>query len=185
MSKNLIHDGSLDIATGRSRKEISWKNREMLWSELADKLANTHFTAETHAEYMAAKKPRQDEIKDIGGFVGGYITGGRRKSGSILHRQLLTLDIDFCKGDFLGDLELMYGNAFIVYSTHKHDAGSPRLRLLMPLSRPVLADEYEAIARRVAGDLDIEIFDPTTFQPERLMYWPSTTILSLRAMLLE
>jgi hypothetical protein len=39
----------------------------------------------------------------------------------------------------------------------------------------VQPDEYEAIARHIAGVLNIELFDPTTFQPERLMYWPSTS----------
>jgi predicted P-loop ATPase len=38
-----------------------------------------------------------------------------------------------------------------------------------------MSDEYQAIARRIAGMLGIENFDPTTFQPERLMYWPSTS----------
>lgn len=170
-----LHDGSLDIATGRSRKETSWRNKSMLWSELVNKLSVTHYTPETHAEYLAAKKDRQDEIKDIGGFVGGFITGGRRKAGSILHRQLITLDIDFCNLTFWDDFSLLYGNSAVVYSTHKHSPESPRLRLVMPLDRDVRPDEYEAICRRVAGVLNIELFDPTTFQPERLMYWPSTS----------
>lgn len=170
-----LHDGSFDIATGRNRKETSWKNRQMLWSDLVQKLSITHYTSETHAEYLAAKKGRQDEIKDIGGFVGGFLTGGRRKSGSVLHRQLLTLDIDFCNQTLWDDFSLLYGNAAVVYSTHKHSPESPRLRLVMPLDREVRPDEYEAIARKIAGTLNIELFDPTTFQPERLMYWPSTS----------
>lgn len=176
MSKELIaNDGLLEIAVGRSRKETRWKNQEMLWSELAEKLSETHRTVETHAEYMSAKKPRQDEIKDIGGFVGGYLTGGRRLSSAVLHRQLITLDIDFSKAHFWDDLTLCYDNAALLYSTHKHCPESPRLRLLLPLDRPVRPDEYEAISRKVAGVLNIELFDPTTFQPERLMYWPSTS----------
>lgn len=171
----ITYDGSFDIAAGRSRKETSWKNKEMLWSDLVAKLSTTHYTAETHAEYLAAKKPRQDEIKDIGGFVGGFLTGGRRKAASVLHRQLITLDLDFAKAGMWDDLQLTYDNAAVVYSTHKHSADAPRLRLIMPLDRPVRPDEYEAIARRIAGILDIELFDPTTFQPERLMYWPSTS----------
>ena len=35
------------IATGRSRKAAQWQNREMLWSEVLDKLANTTRTRET------------------------------------------------------------------------------------------------------------------------------------------
>lgn len=171
----IIYDGEFDIAIGRSRKETNWKNKTWAWSTLVEKLKKTHYTAETHTEYMQAKKTRQDEIKDIGGFVGGYLQGGRRKSSNVLHRQLITLDIDFSKDDFWFEVGCVYSNAAVMYSTHKHAADTPRLRLLMPLDRPVRPDEYEAIARRVAGNLDIEVFDPTTFQPERLMYWPSTS----------
>ena len=34
--------------------------------------------------------------------------------------------------------------------------------------------EYEAIGRRVAQEIGIELFDDTTYQAARLMYWPST-----------
>lgn len=172
---NITHDGMLDIATGRNRKETSWKNREISWAELVRKLSTTHYTAETYTEYITAKKSRQDEIKDVGGFIGGFLTGGRRKSGAVLHRQLITLDLDFCTTEFWDDFTMLYGNAAVVYSTHKHSAATPRMRLVMPLDRPVRPDEYEAISRKVAGVLGIELFDPTTFQPERLMYWPSTS----------
>lgn len=172
---SIIHDGELDIAVGRSRKETHWRNKSMQWSDLLSRVSQTHYTAETRAEYVSSKKTRQDEIKDIGGFVGGYINGGRRKAGNILHRQLVTLDIDFAKGDIWGDYCLLYGNAGAVYSTHKHAPDNPRLRLIIPLDRPVACDEYVAIARRIAGNLGIDNFDDTTYQPERLMYWPSTS----------
>lgn len=38
---SLKHDGVLTIATGRSRKELEWKNREMLWSDLIKRLSKT------------------------------------------------------------------------------------------------------------------------------------------------
>ena len=175
MQIELIHDSKLDIAVGRSRLEKNWKNKEMLWSAFVHQVSTTHRTAETHGEYMNAKKGRQDEIKDIGGFVGGFLTGGRRKSGSVLHRQLITLDIDFGTTEFWDDFLMTFTSAALVYSTHKHSPESPRLRLIMPLDRPVFSDEYQAIARKIAGMIDIELFDPTTFQAERLMYWPSTS----------
>ncbi|MGE7777363.1 VapE domain-containing protein [Chitinophaga sp. NPDC101104] len=172
--QTIHHDGQLDMATGRHRKETNWKNKQVMWSDLVTRLATTHRTSETFQEYLSAKKPRQDEIKDVGGFVGGYITGGRRKSGSVLHRQLLTLDIDFAGLGTWDDFTLLYDNAAVLYSTHKHSPEAPRLRLIMPLDREVGPDEYVAIARRIAGVLGIEQFDHTTYQPERFMYWPST-----------
>lgn len=170
----LQHDGTIDLASGRNRKETNWKNREWQWSDLVKKLSTTHRTAETYSEYITSKKSRQDEIKDIGGFVGGYLNGGRRKAGNVVHRQLITLDIDFGHPSLWDDFTLLYGNAAVVYSTHKHTPEQPRLRLIMPLDRPVMADEYQAIARRIAGNIGIDYFDHTTFEPSRLMYWPST-----------
>ncbi|MFQ7011410.1 MAG: hypothetical protein ACLRTA_02460 [Clostridia bacterium] len=63
--------------------------------------------------------------------------------------------------------------AWAIYSTHKHKASAPRFRLIAPLSRAVDPDEYEAITRKMAEEIGLEYFDSTTFQPSRLMYWPS------------
>src|SRR5690606_40359450 len=43
----------------------------------------------------------------------------------------------------------------------------------LPISRPVGPEEYQPISRRVAEWLGINQFDKTTFEPHRLMYWPS------------
>lgn len=174
MKKQFEYDGSLTIATGGSRKEMHWKNGEILWSELVEKLAHTTVTHETMEEYLKAPKQRQDEIKDVGGFVGGVLTGGRRKADNILERSMLTLDADHSKGGLWDTFELMFDCAGAVYSTHKHTPDNHRLRLVIPLSRPVDRDEYEAVSRRLASALNIDDFDDTTFEPCRLMYWAST-----------
>lgn len=172
--KRLKHDGLLSIATGRSRKETNWKNREISWLELVNKLGQTVRTHETYEEYKKLSKVKQDEIKDVGGFVGGTLKGGRRKQDSVVWRQLVTLDADFVKGDLWSSVETMFGYGCAMYSTHKHHSKNPRLRLVIPLSRPVTTDEYVPIARRIAADLGIDFFDDTTYQVHRLMYWPST-----------
>lgn len=169
------HNGELLIATGRSRFETAWKNKTMLWSVLLSKLSKSRQTNETHAEYMKMSKEQQDRIKDIGGFVGGHLMDGHRKTGCVVARQILTLDLDFPPADLWTHLmnEVDLGCAMAVYSTHKHTEARPRLRLILPLDREVTPDEYEAIARKVAEKIGIDYFDDTTFQPTRLMYWPS------------
>lgn len=168
------YDGNLDLATGRSRNETSWKNKAWTWRQLVEKLSQEHRTAETVTEYHKSEKQRQTEIKDIGGFVGGYINGGRRKPENIMFRQVLTLDMDFAISEAWDVFTLCFMEAGVIYSTHSHTAEKPRFRLIMPLSRPVNPHEYVAIGRRIGGLLGIELFDNTGFQPERLMYWPST-----------
>lgn len=171
---NIKYDGSVSFASADSRKAVHWKNREVLWSDLVDKLSKTTRTHETYAEYIKAPKARQDEIKDVGGFVGGTLANGRRKAGNVLERSMLSLDADFSKGGLWETFTLMYDCAACIYSTHKHTPENNRLRLIIPLKRTVTRDEYQAIGRKVAEVLGIDSFDDTTYEPERLMYWPST-----------
>lgn len=167
----LTHDKTLDVALGNSRTTKKWKNKAVAWSELLDRLANVVRTSETMAEYKAMTRARQAEVKDVGGFVGGYCNNGSRSD--IRHRSILCLDADFADAELWPDWELLYGKAAAVYSTHKHTPEKPRLRLVVPLSRDVNPDEYQAIGRRIAAMLGIDKFDDTSYQPQRVMYWPS------------
>lgn len=170
---HIKHDGSLTIATGRSRMEKEWKNKAFTWSQLLAKLKNPTRTQETYAEYMKLPKASQDEIKDVGGFIGGTLKGGRRKADSVQGRQIITLDADFAPPGLADELYLYIDGAYAVYSTHKHCPEKPRLRILIPLDREVTPDEYEAIGRKLAETIGIDYFDDTTYQPSRLMYWAS------------
>ena len=170
---NVQNDKTLDIALGNSRKTKVWKNRPMQWSELLDRMSKTVRTSETVAEYKAMSRDQQSERKDQGGFVGGYCNDGSRSN--IRFRSVLCLDADYADKDLWSDWCMFYGNAGAVYSTHKHTPDNPRLRLVVPLSRNVDPDEYQAIGRRVADTLGIDKFDDTSYQPQRVMYWPSTS----------
>ena len=170
---NVQNDKALDIALGNSRKTKTWKNKPLKWSELLDRLATTTRTPETLAEYRAMSRGQQSNIKDVGGFVGGYCNNGSRSD--VAFRSVICLDADYADGELWDDWGLLYGNAAAVYSTHKHTTAKPRLRLVIPLARNVGPDEYQAVGRRVAATLGIDKFDDTTYQPQRVMYWPSTS----------
>lgn len=169
------YDGSIAFATGKSRKETHWKNKNMLWSKLIEKLSNTTRTPETYSEYKKMAKTERDKLKDVGGFVGGSLKNGRRKAENIANRTLITLDLDYVNGDIWSSIELLFDFSCVMYSTHTHAPDNQRLRLVLPLSRPVLPDEYQAVSRMIANDIGIDQFDDTTYQPHRLMYWPSTS----------
>ena len=170
----VTHDQKLLIAIGRSRKASQWQNKEFLWSELLDKLSTTTRTRESVAEYAVLSKNDRDTVKDVGGFVGGYLKNGKRNNASVVNRCLLCLDIDNADPDVFDDLDMTFINAYALYSTHSHTPEKMRLRLIIPLSRTVTPDEYAAVARRVADELTLSRFDQTTFEAARLMYWPST-----------
>ena len=165
----------MKIAYGNSRMEKRWKNNEISWDDFCRRVSTTQTTTETVEEYRKMTKPQQDAVKDVGGFVGGHLRGGRRKTGTVLCRSMLTLDMDHGTPDILEELSLFNSHELCVYSTHKHTPEAPRLRLIFPLKRDVSEEEYPALARKVAQEIGMDLFDDTTYQPHRLMYWPSTS----------
>ncbi len=171
----LEHDFTLDIATAHSRLSKKWKNKKWAWSELVARCSQTKRTDETMKEYLKMTREEQSDIKDVGGFVGGYLSGGRRKTDNVMWRSVATLDIDYGTLDVWDDFTMQYGFAAMLYSTHKHTKEKPRYRLVFPLSRSVKPDEYEPICRKIAATIGIDLFDITTYQLPRLFYWPSTS----------
>lgn len=173
-----MSDRMLTISVGGGRKALVWAATETTWPALCDRLRAPVRGTESHAAYMRMTKAQQDSLKDIGGFVGGTLRGGRRKMRAVTGRDLVTLDLDAIRdggtGDVLAAVSAL-GCASCVYSTRKHEPARPRLRVVIPLDRTVTAEEYEPIARRIAEWLGIENCDPTTFQSYRLMYWPSAS----------
>ena len=155
------YDRRMTISTAGTRKATIWKPEETRWSELVKRLSETRRGAETLAEYLRLPKARQDELKDVGGYVAGTLEGMRRKRA--LAREIITLDFDAIPAmgtdDLLKVLDAL-GCAYCAYSTRKHEPYRPRLRVLLPLDAPVGPEEYEAIARRAAQWIGIDKCDP-------------------------
>ena len=171
----LNHDFNLDIATAPSRMAKRWKNKRCAWSDIVKRCQDTTYTAETPGEYTHMTKDEQSNVKDVGGFVGGFLAEGVRKTDAVKWRSMATLDIDYGTEDFWQTFTEKFRFAAMLYSTHKHSAKNPRYRLVFPFSRNVQPDEYEPVCRKIAETLGIDYFDDTTYQLARLFYWPSTS----------
>ncbi|EPA0869630.1 VapE domain-containing protein [Enterococcus faecalis] len=165
----------MKIAYGNSRMDKKWKNTDISWEDFCSRVKNTQRTTETVEEYRKMRKGGQDSIKDVGGFVGGHLKDGRRKKGNVLSRSMLTLDMDYGISTIWEEISTFFPYQCCIYSTHKHTPENPRLRLIIPLFRDVGEEEYAAVSRMVAKEIGIDLFDDTTYEPERLMYWPSTS----------
>lgn len=165
----------MKIAYGNSRMDKKWKNTDISWEDFCSRVKTTQRTTETVEEYRKMRKGGQDSIKDVGGFVGGHLKDGRRKKGNVLSRSMLTLDMDYGTSTIWEEISTFFPYQCCIYSTHKHTPENPRLRLIIPLLRDVGEEEYAAVSRMVAKEIGIDLFDDTTYEPERLMYWPSTS----------
>jgi len=171
-------------------KLLSFRNRfskagiiqEITFEAMAKGFANKPIrTKETVLEYQNGDRDFKLKCKDKGGFIAGTSQNNKRDATSILTRNMITLDMDYCPPNIIDKLkekqeakELNF--PFFVYSTHSHTKQEPRLRLIVPLKDEIDVNKYEPVGRTIANIVGIEYFDATTFQINRIMYFPSVSI---------
>ena len=164
---------SLSIAYGNSRQAKTWVNKTTTYDDLKERLKVPIRTTESAEEYAKMSKAQRDAAKDHGGFVGGVLEGGRRKTDTVQSRSMIALDADRISPEFLDSFEETVPYASVLYSTHSSTEHAPRARIVFPLTRDVTPEEFVAVSRYVAQMLGIDNFDECSYQPNQLMYWPS------------
>lgn len=165
---------NLAIAYGNNRQAKKWVNKTTTFDELKERLKVTIRTTESAEEYAKFSKAQKDNVKDHGGFVAGALKGGRRKIDTVELRSMVALDGDRIDKTFLENYETSTPYTSVLYTTHSSTDESPRVRLIFPLSRDVTPEEFVAVSRYLAQMLGIDYFDECSYQPNQLMYWPST-----------
>ena len=163
-----------NIAYGNSVSAKHWSNKKITWDGLKEKLKTTTRTTDTVAEYKKMKRADKDAAKDRGGFVAGQLKGGLRKKENVVSRSMLTMDADQLNPGFIESYPALTDLKTIIYTTHGHTPEAPRARFIIPFTRDVTPDEYEAIARYFADEWGIDQFDECSYHINQLMFWPTT-----------
>lgn len=164
----------LAIVYGNNRQAKTWTNKTITFEELKERLKVTIRTPESAEEYAKFNKAKRDTVKDHGGFVAGALKGGRRKIDTVGLRSMVALDGDKIDKAFLENYEENAPYTSLLYTTHSSTEEHPRVRLVYPLTRDVTPEEFVAVSRYLAEMLGIDYFDECSYQPNQLMYWPST-----------
>ena len=164
----------LNIAYGNNRQAKRWVNKTIKFDDLKERLRVPIRTTESAEEYAKMSRAQRDAAKDHGGFVAGVLKGGRRKVDTVESRSMVALDGDRIDAAFLDSYESLCPYASALYTTHSSTEENPRVRLVFPLTRDVTPEEFVAVSRYLAQMLGIDYFDECSYQPNQLMYWPST-----------
>lgn len=91
---------SFTVATAPTAFATRWKNERLTWEAFCQKLSVPVRTKETMKEFDSMPKAEQGTLKNVGGYVGGYVKDGQRKKGNVERRTLLTLDADSADDNF-------------------------------------------------------------------------------------
>lgn len=157
-----------DIAFGLKRKDTSTRQYRLEWGEFVKRLENVTKCEHTMSQYAVMSKAQRVDAKDCGFFIGGLVT--KRKT---TYRQILALDIDEPTEGTLPTLrDWLSVHSYVIHSTHSSTPDNPRYRVVAPLSRFVLADEYGALMRVLYDKFKLPI-DVSTLDFNRIMFLPS------------
>lgn len=160
------------------------ENKKVTWGRLIEKLSSPIKDKKyTLPEYLDLSIDKQNQLKDVGSFVGGPFTDGLRKGANLICRSIVTLDIDSATADQIDLLKAGLSSAciyeFFGSTTRKHTKKKPRWRLVFPLTRPLEIEEYAPLARCLAAMLfdteaeSMDAVDDVSYRPAQVMYWPS------------
>lgn len=157
-----------EVALGTKRTNTTTTPYRWEWQEIVDRFRRVVHTEETMKQYAELSKAQKTEIKDVGFFIGGMTV--KRK---VSFRQLIALDIDEGSPEVLSDLRAwLSGHSYLIHSTHSSTPEKPRYRVIAPLDRIVVADEYGALMRVLYDQFHLPI-DVATFDFNRIMFLPS------------
>lgn len=101
---------------------------------------------------------------------------GKRGNGTFLACYGLCLDFDHGQPDVEAVLGLFSGTLAGFYSTHSNIPEAPRFRVVIPLSRPVDAEEHALLVMGVKSIIPLDMkdcLDPSCFDRSRAHYLPS------------
>ncbi|HUM84877.1 MAG TPA: virulence-associated E family protein [Lachnospiraceae bacterium] len=166
----------IQIAVGNRRNSSRYRNIEMTWKELKERNRQPIKTTETIEQYLKKTKAERDEIKDHGGYVGGWLKNGVRKVDTVSFRTLLALDADNIPPgtDFIGIIKnVLKDYQWFLYSTHSHTGEHQRYRIIILSTRQMTSEEYPAVLRMIAKQIGMDYFDDSTYQVNRMMFWAS------------
>lgn len=163
------------LSVAGSSASLKWTTVKYTWSDFLERLNRDIRSTETMRDFDRLDRTARANLKDVGGYMAGELSGARRLKSAVLSRSMITLDVDYADSLFPVEFETGFpGVAAVIYNTRSDREKSRRFRVVIPFAEEVQdAAQYEAAARKMAELLGIDLFDPTTFQAERMMYWQS------------
>jgi putative DNA primase/helicase len=156
-------------------------NKVIAWPKFCERLGTPTIDTLTSEQYHKLSQKDRHERKNQGWFVGGTFKDGIRRQSNIEGRSMLCYDIDECSPELFASLTADVATGYLaekehfVYTTRSHTPETPRVRVVVPLSREITTGEFGPICRIVAFKIDesMQQIDPVSFRITQLMFLPS------------
>ena len=181
------------IATGQGNSSNKVTNKTLNYKELKKllcsfepvkvKFCNKLNNYNTNQAVLSATASLDEDIKytrkiakeNLRWFIAGHFEPQVRKTGNMLFRNAIVLDIDNYSGNLKELEDSLNANLgkyeYLAYSTSNHHPNNPKIRVYLPLKKNVLVSEYEAITKGFVDNLTFkEAIDAASYKPNQCMY---------------
>ncbi len=173
-------DLQIKIARGQKSSMRICKNEQLSWMELCTELSTPTHSSETLSEFLTLQEFEQTNLKKEAGWIlGGEINGTLRNNGAMKSRTLISFDCDTNTAELFASIKNKSNPIckfeFFWHTTRKHTPENPRMRIYIPVSKPIPAEEFEAVSRIVAQIVDEKMvsIDRISFLKSQLMFNPT------------
>lgn len=137
----------------------------------------TAVSEDTWAEFakLLTTNPLETEDKASRGWYCPVEFKERRRHGdNFVARHALTFDYDVISPADLKTIQAAYAkHEYAIYTTWSHTSEKPRVRVVMPTDRPMSADEFCAVSRKIAEPAGIELAARESHVVCQLMFQPT------------
>lgn len=151
---------------GGKTLDLSWQEACEMFRYPKARL-DVPFVAEEDTDEYKGWLKKVNEAKANAGYVfWGETKDGKKGKDDIVNHSALAIDYDGMQDkNFVPKPSCNY----LLYSTTKHDKSDPHYRLIIPLSRPVVGDEYLYLLHKVLTEVGADGVDVCTLQDNRAM----------------
>lgn len=180
-------DTPLKIALGGPSSMTACKTETLAWADFVARMSSVKRDRVTCAEYQSL--PPDDHKRQLkaaaGWWVGGVVEGNERKGDNVSIRYVLNFDLD--KHESLpGVFESLFRDGktgtpldayeYFWHTTRSHTPEAPRVRIILPLARPVPVALFTAVSVIAAtmlcqSETNISGVDEVSFRPAQLMFF--------------
>jgi len=150
----------LIVSFGREHPSKVTSQQDLSWDEFA--------------RLLTENPPEAEDKAAEGWFIPASFEQHYRNAENLIERHALTLDYDNVTASEVTKIQSELKNyAYAIYTTWTSTPEKPRVRVVVPTSRPMSADEFCAVSRRVASWAGIELAARESHVVAQMMYMPT------------
>ena len=102
------------LSVAGSSASMKWTTVRYTWEGFLERLDKEVRSPESMREFDRLDRTARANLKDVGGYMAGELSGARRLKSAVLSRSMITLDVDYADELFPFEFEARFPGVFAV-----------------------------------------------------------------------